>query len=166
MQVAVAYARTGTWPLILEHLDLVRRQWDLAIVVGLRSGGVRPGELLRAINAQAVGRRLTWKVMAERLRWLEGQGYLTRRELDAGETRYWLRPRACHVLAALDALAGWYDERGQRACGAGPAGVFEALASASVVDRGASLGDRACLSMGVQVTPRRRLEAGYGMAGR
>jgi DNA-binding HxlR family transcriptional regulator len=116
-QVDVAYARTGTWPLILEHLDLVRRQWDLAIVVGLRGGGVRPGELLKAINAQAGGgRRLTWKVMAERLRWLEEEGYLIRREIDASETRYWLRLRACRMLAALDALAGWYDEHDQGVC--------------------------------------------------
>ena len=73
---------------------------------------------MRAINAQAVGRRLTWKVMAERLRWLEAEGYLTRREIDVGETRYWLRLRACRMLAALDALAGWYDEHHQWACGA------------------------------------------------
>lgn len=117
--VTVAYPRAGAWPLILDHLDLVRRQWDLAIVANLRGGGVRPGELLRAINAQADGRRrLTWKVMAERLRWLEGEGYLIRREIDVSETRYWLRPRACRMLAALDALAGWYEERTQRACGA------------------------------------------------
>jgi DNA-binding HxlR family transcriptional regulator len=115
-QPAVAYARMAAWPLILDHLDLVRRQWDLAIVANLRGGGVRPGELMRAINTQAAGRRLTWKVMAERLRWLEDEGYLTRREIDACETRYWLRPRACHMLAALDALAGWYDEHEQRAC--------------------------------------------------
>jgi DNA-binding HxlR family transcriptional regulator len=116
--VAIAYPRTGAWPLILGHLDLVRRQWDLAIVANLRGGGVRPGELLRAINAQADGRRLTWKVMAERLRWLEDEGYLTRREIDTCETRYWLRPRACRMLAALDALACWYDEHAQPACGA------------------------------------------------
>jgi DNA-binding HxlR family transcriptional regulator len=105
--------------LLLEHLDLVRRQWDLAIVANLRGGGVRPGELMRAINAQACGeRRLTWKVMAERLRWLEDQGYLTRREIDAGETRYWLRLRACRMLAALGALAGWYAEHEQWVRGA------------------------------------------------
>jgi DNA-binding HxlR family transcriptional regulator len=115
--VAIAYPRAGAWPLILDHLDLVRRQWDLAIVANLRAGGVRPAELLRAINAQADGpRRLTWKVMAERLRWLEDEGYLIRREIDVSETRYWLRPRACRMLAALDALAGWYEERAQWAC--------------------------------------------------
>lgn len=116
--VDIAYPRAGAWPLILEHLDLVRRQWDLAIVTNLRAGGVRPGELMRAINAQADGRRrLTWKVMAERLRWLEDEGYLIRREIDVSETRYWLRPRACRMLAALDALAGWYEERAHWACG-------------------------------------------------
>jgi DNA-binding HxlR family transcriptional regulator len=54
--------------------------------------------------------------MAERLRWLEGEGCLTRREIDSCETRYWLRPRACRMLAALDALADWYDEHEQWSC--------------------------------------------------
>jgi DNA-binding HxlR family transcriptional regulator len=120
----MAYVRVGAWPLILDHLDLVRRQWDLAIVAGLRGGGVRPGELMKAINAQANNaqanaRRLTWKVMAERLRWLEDEGYLIRREVDVCETRYWLCLRACRMLAALDALAGWYDEREQGSAGLG-----------------------------------------------
>ena len=116
--VVTAYARTAAWPQLLDQLDLVRRQWDLAIIASLREGGVRPAGLMRMINAQASKRRLTWKVLAERLDWLEDEGYLTRREVDPGETRYWLRPRACRVLAALDALAAWYDEHESRARGA------------------------------------------------
>jgi DNA-binding HxlR family transcriptional regulator len=115
---ATAYARAAAWPQLLDHLDLVRRQWDLAIIANLRNGGVRPAGLLRMINAQASKRRLTWKVLAERLDWLEGEGYVTRREVDQSETRYWLRPRACRILAALDALAAWYDEHGDWARGA------------------------------------------------
>ena len=117
-EVVTAYARTAAWPQLLDQLDLVRRQWDLAIIASLRDGGVRPAGLMRMINAQASKRRLTWKVLAERLHWLENEGYVTRREVDPGETRYWLRPRACRVLAALDALAAWYDEHESRARGA------------------------------------------------
>ena len=110
-EVATAYARAAAWPQLLGHLDLVRRQWDLAIIANLRDGGVRPAGLMRMINAQASRRRLTWKVLAQRLHWLDDEGYVTRREIDAAETRYWLRPRACRMLAALDALAAWYDEQ-------------------------------------------------------
>ena len=105
-----AYARAAAWPQLLDRLDLVRRQWDLAIIANLRDGGARPAGLMRMINAQASRRHLTWKVLAERLDWLEDEGYVTRREVGLGETRYWLRPRACRTLAALDALAAWYDE--------------------------------------------------------
>ncbi len=117
-EAVTAYARAAAWPQLLDHLDLVRRQWDLAIIANLRDGGVRPAGLMRMINAQSSRRRLTWKVLAERLHWLEDEGYVTRREIAGGETRYWLRPRACRMLAALDALAAWYDEHESRACGA------------------------------------------------
>jgi DNA-binding HxlR family transcriptional regulator len=117
-EAVTAYARVAAWPQLLDRLDLVRRQWDLAIIASLRDGGVRPAALMRTINAQARRRRLTWKVLAERLDWLEGEGYLTRREVGLGETWYWLRPRSCQMLAALDALAAWYDEHESRACGA------------------------------------------------
>jgi DNA-binding HxlR family transcriptional regulator len=117
-EAVTAYARVAAWPQLLDHLDLVRRHWDLAIIANLRDGGLRPAGLIRMINAQARRRRLTWKVLAERLDWLEGEGYVTRREVGVGETWYWLRPRACRMLAALDALAAWYDEHESRACGA------------------------------------------------
>jgi DNA-binding HxlR family transcriptional regulator len=117
-ETVTAYARLAAWPQLLDHLDLVRRQWDLAIIASLRDGGVRPAALIRMINAKARRRRLTWKVLAERLDWLEGEGYVTRREVGVGETWYWLRPRACWMLAALDALAAWYDEHESRVCGA------------------------------------------------
>jgi DNA-binding HxlR family transcriptional regulator len=112
-----AYARAAAWPRLLDRLDLVRRRWDLAIIANLRDGGIRPAGLMRMINAQASERHLTWKVLAERLDWLEGEGYVTRRQVDPGETWYWLRPRACRTLAALDALAAWYDEPEGRARG-------------------------------------------------
>jgi hypothetical protein len=80
-----AYARAAAWPQLLARLDLVRRRWDLAIIASLRDGGVRPAGLMRVINAQAGERRLTWKVLAERLDWLESEGYVTRRQVDPGE---------------------------------------------------------------------------------
>ena len=77
--------------------------------------------MLRRVNDQAVdagtGRRLAWKVLAERLDWLEDAGYLTRREVGR-QTRYWLRSRACHALAALDAFKAWCDEHEHEALGA------------------------------------------------
>jgi DNA-binding HxlR family transcriptional regulator len=108
-----AYEYVAAWPQVLRHLGLARRQWDVAILVNLRHCGLGPAELLRRINDQAAeweaGRRLTWKVLAERLDWLEGARYLTRREIGR-QTRYWLRPEACRMLAALDAFEAWCDE--------------------------------------------------------
>jgi DNA-binding HxlR family transcriptional regulator len=102
----------------MRHLVLARRQWDVAILVNLRHHGLGPAELLRRINDQAAewesGRRLTWKVLAERLDWLEDARYLTRREIGR-QTRYWLRPEACRTLAALDAFEAWCDEHEHQA---------------------------------------------------
>jgi DNA-binding HxlR family transcriptional regulator len=68
---------------------------------------------MRRINGQAAewesGWRLTWKVLSERLDWLESARYLTRREIGR-RTHYWLRPEACRTLAALDAFEAWRDE--------------------------------------------------------
>src|SRR5712691_6786348 len=35
-EAVTAYARAAAWPQLLDHLDLVRRQWDLAIIANLR----------------------------------------------------------------------------------------------------------------------------------
>jgi DNA-binding HxlR family transcriptional regulator len=98
----------------MRRLALARRQWDVAILVNLRHCGLGPTELLRRINDQAAEwesrRRLTWKVLAERLDWLEDARYLTRREIGR-QTLYWLRPEACRTLAALDAFEAWCDEK-------------------------------------------------------
>jgi DNA-binding HxlR family transcriptional regulator len=107
------YEHVAAWPQVLRRLALARRQWEVAIVVNLRHHGLGPAELLRRINAQAAewgsGRRLRWKVLAERLDWLEDASYLTRREIGR-QTRYWLPPEACCTLAALDAFEAWCDE--------------------------------------------------------
>jgi DNA-binding HxlR family transcriptional regulator len=108
-----AYEHVAAWPQVLRRLALARRQWDVAILVNLRDCGLGPAELLRRVNGQAgeweSGRRLTWKVLAERLDWLEEARYLTRREIGR-QTRYWLRPEACRTLAALDAFEAWCDD--------------------------------------------------------
>lgn len=112
-----------TRPKATNRTNIVKdeRQWDVAILVNLRQCGLGPGELLRRVNDQAAGaeagRGLTWKVLAERLDWLEDAGYLTRREIGR-QTRYWLRPRACHALAALDAFEAWCEEHEHEALGA------------------------------------------------
>jgi DNA-binding HxlR family transcriptional regulator len=109
-----AYEHVAAWPLVMRRLALARRQWDVAILVNLRHCGLGPAELLRRINDQAAeweaDRRLTWKVLAERLDWLEDARYLTRREIGR-QTLYWLRPEACRTLAALDAFEAWCDEQ-------------------------------------------------------
>jgi DNA-binding HxlR family transcriptional regulator len=111
-----AYAHVAAWPRVLGHLAVARRQWDVAILVNLRHCGLGPTDLLRRINDQATewesGRRLTWKVLAERLDWLEDARYLTRRQVGR-QTRYWLRPEACRMLAALDAFEAWCDDHEQ-----------------------------------------------------
>jgi DNA-binding HxlR family transcriptional regulator len=110
----LAYEHVAAWPQVLHRLGLARRQWDVAIVVNLQHCGLGPAELRRRINRQAAewepGRRLSWKVLAERLDWLEDARYLTRREIGRRRTRYWLRPEACRTLAALDAFEAWCDE--------------------------------------------------------
>jgi DNA-binding HxlR family transcriptional regulator len=103
----------AAWPQVLHRLALARRQWDVAIVVNLQHSGLGPAELRRRINHQAAewepGRRLSWKVLAERLDWLEDARYLTRRKIGR-RTLYWLRPEACRTLAALGAFEAWCDE--------------------------------------------------------
>jgi DNA-binding HxlR family transcriptional regulator len=107
------YEHVAVWPRVLSRLTLAKRQWDVAILVNLQHRGLGPTELLRRINDQATEweaeRRLTWKVLAERLDWLEDARYLTRREIGR-QTRYWLRPEACRALAALDTFEAWCDE--------------------------------------------------------
>ena len=72
---------------------------------------------MRRINAQSPSRRLTWKVLAERLDWLAAEEYATRRETADGRgTCYWLRPRGWHVLTAVRVMATWHDEHEKCCC--------------------------------------------------
>jgi DNA-binding HxlR family transcriptional regulator len=110
-----------TWPEIMRRLEVLRRQWDLACIENMAEvPGIRAGVLMRRVNAQSPGRRLTWKVLAERLDWLAAEGYVTRRETEDGRgTCYWLRPRGWHALSAARVMAAWHDEHGE-SCLVGP----------------------------------------------
>ena len=106
------------WPEILRRLEILQRRWDLACIENMAEvPGIRAGVLLRRVNNQSPGRRLTWKVLAERLDWLEAAGYVTRRETaDRRGTCYWLRPRGWHALSAARAMAAWHDEHDKSCC--------------------------------------------------
>lgn len=106
------------WPEVMRQLDVLRRQWDLACIENMAVvPGIRAGVLLRRIQAQSPARRLTWKVLAERLDWLAAEDYVTRRETADGRgTRYWLRPQGWHVLTAVRVMATWRDEHEKCCC--------------------------------------------------
>ena len=110
------------WQNLMNRLAPLRRQWDLAVLANLGAGTERPGDLIEAINAQAGdGRRISWKVLNDTLRRLEASGYVARREMPGvpRETRYWLRPPAHRLLAALSLLDSWYDDHESRDHGPG-----------------------------------------------
>jgi DNA-binding HxlR family transcriptional regulator len=88
-------------------------RWDLAILAMLAAReSRRPSDLREAVNAQAGSARLSWKVMAERLRHLEDAGYVGRREISKypRQTLYWITPWARCLLSRLDALGAWHAE--------------------------------------------------------
>jgi DNA-binding HxlR family transcriptional regulator len=107
----------AAWPEVMRRLEVLRRQWDLACIENMAVvPGIRAGVLLRRINAQSPARRLTWKVLAERLDWLAAEAYVTRRETADGRgTCYWLCPRGWHVLSAVRVMAAWHDAH-QESC--------------------------------------------------
>jgi DNA-binding HxlR family transcriptional regulator len=99
------------WQRFMRFLASIRGRWDLAILANLADGGIRPTDLLDAINEQANdGHRLTWKVMRDRLRHLEAEGYVSRREVRRfpRETHYWATEFARRLIAELDTLDAWY----------------------------------------------------------
>lgn len=107
------------WQNLMRQLTPLRRQWDLAVLSNLTDSGdgTRPADLIKAINKQASdGRQISWGVLENRLRRLEATGYIARQEIQnrPRETRYWLLPRARHLIAALDLLETWLaqDEPG------------------------------------------------------
>jgi DNA-binding HxlR family transcriptional regulator len=103
------------WQELMRRLTLVRRRWDLAVIVNLREDvGTRPAALLKSINAQAFNGRISWKVLVETLRRLEAEDYVERQEMPGPrETRYRLLPLARPLLTALGMLEAWYVEQDQ-----------------------------------------------------
>jgi len=103
------------WQNLRRQLTPLRRQWDLAVLSNLAADGdgTRPADLIKTINAQVRdGRQISWKVLEDRLRLLEATGYVARQEMQnrPRETRYWLLPRALHLIAALGLLETWLDQ--------------------------------------------------------
>ena len=98
---------------LMSRLAPLRRQWDLAVLVNLAAGTERPGDLIEAINTQAVdGHRIGWKVLTDTLRRLERCGFVARQEMPGvpRETRYRLLPPGRRLVSALSLLDTWYDD--------------------------------------------------------
>lgn len=103
------------WQNLIRQTNPLRMRWDLAVLSNLAADGdgTRPTDLISTINAQARdGRQISWKVLEGRLRRLEAAGYVARKEIQKRprETRYWLLPRALHLIAALELLETWLDQ--------------------------------------------------------
>ena len=65
------------WRDLLDELAPLRRRWDVAVLASLAGGPRRPADLIQAINSQApAGRNITWKVLNDTLRRLEGSGHV------------------------------------------------------------------------------------------
>jgi DNA-binding HxlR family transcriptional regulator len=103
------------WQSTLNRLAPLRMRWDLALLANLADSdsGTRPVDLIKAINAQAAGGRISWKVLEVRMRSLEASGYVARQEVPhvPRETRYRLLPRGRRLITALTLLEAWYDEQ-------------------------------------------------------
>jgi DNA-binding HxlR family transcriptional regulator len=103
------------WQGLRDRLAPLRMRWDLAVLANLADGDgpLRPTDLIEAINAQSSGRQISWKVLEERLKQLEGAGYIARQEVSRipREIRYRLLPPGRRLLSALDLLDTWYDDQ-------------------------------------------------------
>ncbi len=101
------------WQNLRDRLAPLRMRWDLAVLANLgdSDGPLRPTDLIEAINAQSSGRQISWKVLEERLKQLEGAGYIARQEVSRipRETRYWLLPPGRRLISAITMLDEWYS---------------------------------------------------------
>ena len=93
-------------------LDLIGGKWKTIILARLKQGPMRYGELRRMVPD------LAEKVLTQRLRELEGDGFVTRvAAADSRATRYALSARGRSLSPALEALYAW-GERAARETGA------------------------------------------------
>jgi DNA-binding HxlR family transcriptional regulator len=112
------------WQNLRERLAPLRMRWDLAVLANLADSGgpVRPTDLIEAINAQSSDGQISWKVLEERLRQLEADGYIARQEVPRvpRETRYWLLPPGHRLISAVTMLDAWYGKEDTRVNGTAP----------------------------------------------
>jgi DNA-binding HxlR family transcriptional regulator len=101
------------WQSLRDRLAPLRMRWDLAVLANLADGDgpLRPTDLIEAINAQSSGRQISWKVLEERLKQLEGAGYIARQEVSRipREIRYRLLPPGRRLISAATMLDAWYS---------------------------------------------------------
>ena len=111
------------WRITLARLGPVRHRWDLAILCNLKeSAGLRPGDLLATINAQAgSGRQLSPQVLSVRLRELERDEYVRHQDLAVMPLHrvYYLQPRGQTLIRDLSRIS---SPRSQASRAAGAAG--------------------------------------------
>ena len=103
------------WQSLRDTLAPLRMRWDLAVLANLADGdgALRPTDLIEAINAQSSGRQISWKVLEERLKQLEGTGYIARQEVSRipREIRYRLLPPGRRLISAAILLEAWYSRQ-------------------------------------------------------
>jgi DNA-binding HxlR family transcriptional regulator len=101
------------WRSLRDRLAPLRMRWDLAVLANLADGDgpLRPTDLIEAINAQSGSRHISWKVLEERLKQLEADGYIARREVSRipREIRYRLLPPGRRLIRAATMLDAWYS---------------------------------------------------------
>lgn len=90
-----------------EVMKHVTSSWGLLILIALQDGTLRFGELRR--RAGGVSERM----LAQTLRWLEGDGLVVRRShpVVPPHTDYTLTPLGQEAAEKVATLAGWIEER-------------------------------------------------------
>jgi DNA-binding HxlR family transcriptional regulator len=104
------------WGRVGEVLDAVNGQWALPVLRTLASGVSRPGDQLRAINAESGG-RLSPKVMFDTLGRLVQDGLISRTEVEGvvpREVHYWPTREGHAVLDDLSRVGEPDETRGWR----------------------------------------------------
>lgn len=90
-----------------EVMKHVTSSWGLLVLIALQDGTLRFGELRR--RAGGVSERM----LAQTLRWLEGDGLVVRRShaVVPPHTDYTLTPLGHEAAEKVASLAGWIEER-------------------------------------------------------
>jgi DNA-binding HxlR family transcriptional regulator len=86
--------------------ELLGRRWSAAVIRATMEGPARFTEIRGAVDG------LSARLLAERLRELEGAGLMERRELDGGGVEYRLTPKGqalSRVVREIEAWVARYD---------------------------------------------------------